>query len=231
MATVEKSIEVQVPLTNVYNQWTQFEEFPRFMEGVQEVRQIDNEHLFWVAEIGGQRKEWRARITRQIPDEVIAWESEGGAENNGIVTFHRVGDDRTEVMLQMDYDPEGAVEEVGDKLGFVSRRVEGDLKRFKEFIEERGRATGGWRGEIAGGRTTGDSGDTTERGGTGGTTGTNERRGNFGQTGPGEAPGRTPEGRTERAQGYGETRGDPGRGTGGTNYGGTEGAGPPTRPQ
>jgi uncharacterized membrane protein len=183
MATVEKSIEVEVPLTHVYNQWTQFEEFPRFMEGVQEVRQLDNEHLYWVAEIGGRRKEWRARITRQVPDEVIAWESEGGTENNGIVTFNRVDDGRTEVMLQMDYDPEAFIEDVGDKLGFVSRRVEGDLKRFKEFIEERGQETGGWRGEIEGGRTT-SGGDT-------GRTGMERQgyRGDIGQTGPGGSTG------------------------------------------
>jgi hypothetical protein len=232
MATVEKSIEVHVPLTTAYNQWTQFEEFPRFMEGVQEVRQLDDEHLYWVAEVGGQRKEWRARITRQVPDEVIAWESEGGTENNGIVTFHRVGDDRTEVMLQMDYDPESAVENVGDKLGFVSRRVEGDLKRFKEFIEERGRETGGWRGEIAGGQT-----QTPPHGGTAGMTGgTGSERerygqGHVGQTGPGytggQAPGMSPEGRTERAEDVREG----GTRQGGTNYGGSQpGRGEPGTP-
>jgi hypothetical protein len=148
VAKIEKSIEVEVPLQTAYNQWTQFEEFPRFMEGVQEVRQMDDERLAWVAEVGGERKEWLARITRQIPDQVVAWESEGGTPNAGIVTFHRLGGSRTEISVEMEYEPEDFKEEVGDKLGFATRRVEGDLKRFKEFIEERGVETGAWRGEI-----------------------------------------------------------------------------------
>ncbi|HXH21709.1 MAG TPA: SRPBCC family protein [Dehalococcoidia bacterium] len=148
MAKIEKSIEVEVPLETAYNQWTQFEEFPRFMEGVREVRQLDDERLAWVAEVGGERKEWLARITRQVPDQVVAWESEGGVPNAGVVTFHRLGGSRTEVSVQMDYEPEDLKEEVGDKLGFAARRVEGDLKRFKEFIEERGVETGAWRGRI-----------------------------------------------------------------------------------
>jgi hypothetical protein len=148
MAKIEKKIEVEVPLQTAYNQWTQFEEFPRFMEGVQEVRQMDDERLAWVAEVSGERKEWLARITRQVPDQVVAWESEGGTPNAGIVTFHRLGGSRTEVSLEMEYEPEDFKEVVGDKLGFVSRRVEGDLKRFKEFIEERGVETGAWRGQV-----------------------------------------------------------------------------------
>jgi uncharacterized membrane protein len=148
MATIEKSIEVNAPLSTVYNQWTQFEDFPRFMEGVDEVTRRDDKRLHWVATIGGQRKEWDARITEQQPDERIAWTSEGGAFTAGVVTFHRLSDEATRVMLQMEYDPEGIVEEVGDKLGFVSRRVEGDLDRFKEFIESRGVETGAWRGNV-----------------------------------------------------------------------------------
>lgn len=152
MATIEKSIEVSAPLRVVYNQWTQFEDFPRFMEGVEEVRQLDDKRLHWRAKIGGKLKEWNAEITEQRPDERVAWTSRGGAWNAGVVTFHRIDDNRTRVMLQLDYDPEGVVENVGDALGVVSTRIEGDLKRFKEFIEQRGRETGGWRGEIHHGR-------------------------------------------------------------------------------
>ena len=148
MASIEKDIEVEAPLTAVYNQWTQFEEFPSFMDGVKAVSQMGDDRLHWVAEIAGKQKEWDARIIEQTPDQRIAWRSEDGADNSGIVTFQHVSDDVTKVTLQIEYDPEGAVESTGDALGFVGRRVDGDLKRFKEFIEERGRATGGWRGTI-----------------------------------------------------------------------------------
>ena len=148
MATIEKSIEVEVPVTTAYNQWTQFEEFPEFMEGVEEVRQLDDTRLHWVAEIAGKREEWEAEITEQKPDERVAWTSRSGTKNAGVVTFHRLTDDKTRVMLQMEYAPEGAVEKTGDMLGFTTRRIEGDLKRFKEFIEGRGTETGGWRGTV-----------------------------------------------------------------------------------
>jgi len=148
MATVEKSVDVQVPVRTAYNQWTQFEEFPRFMEGVKEVRQLDDTRLHWVAEVAGKTQEWEARITEQSPDQRVAWTAESGTMNAGVVTFHKLDPDTTRVMLQIEYDPAGVVETVGDKLGFVSRRVEGDLGRFKNFIEERGRETGGWRGEV-----------------------------------------------------------------------------------
>jgi len=149
MATIEKSIEVDVPLRTAYNQWTQFEEFPRFMEGVDEVTQLNDTRLRWIANAGGQQREWYARITEQVPDDRIAWVSEGGTFTSGVVTFHRLSEDMCRVMVQMEYDPDGIVEEVGDKLGFVTRRVEGDLERFKKFIEERGQETGAWRGEVA----------------------------------------------------------------------------------
>jgi len=151
MATIERSIEVEVPVRAAYNQWTQFEEFPRFMEGVAEVKQLDDTHLYWRASIGGKDKEWRARITEQKPDERIAWRSEGGADNAGVVTFHRISDTKTRIMLQLDYDPEGVVESVGDAVGVVSGRVKGDLERFKEFIEARGHESGGWRGTVPAG--------------------------------------------------------------------------------
>jgi uncharacterized membrane protein len=148
MARVDKTIEVEAPLSTVYNQWTQFEEFPRFMEGVEQVEQMEPERLHWVADVGGERKEWYARITRQVPDEVLAWESEGGTINSGTVIFKPMDDGKTQIELHMDYQPEDFKEQVGDFLGVVSRRVEGDLKRFKEFIENRGQETGAWRGEI-----------------------------------------------------------------------------------
>jgi uncharacterized membrane protein len=148
MANVEKSIDVNAPLRAVYNQWTQFEEFPRFMEGVKEVRQLSDTKLHWVAEIAGKTEEWDAEITEQTPDQRIAWTNTTGARNAGVVTFHRISDDVTRVMLQLDYEPQGLIENVGTALGFVTRRVEGDLERFRDFIEERGRETGGWRGEV-----------------------------------------------------------------------------------
>jgi uncharacterized membrane protein len=148
MSNIEKSIEVEVPVRTAYNQWTQFEEFPRFMEGIQQVTQLDDKRLRWRANVGGQEKEWEAEITEQRPDERIAWRSRDGAPNAGVVTFHRIADARTRVMLQLEYEPEGVVENVGDAIGVVSRRVAGDLERFKEFVEGRGGETGAWRGEI-----------------------------------------------------------------------------------
>jgi uncharacterized membrane protein len=137
MSTIEKSIEVNVPVRTAYNQWTQFEEFPRFMEGVKEVNQLDDTHLHWKAAIAGQEKEWDAEITEQTPDQRIAWTSRGGAINGGVVTFHRLSDARSKVMLQLEYAPQGVAENVGDALGVVSSRVQGDLERFKELVEKR----------------------------------------------------------------------------------------------
>ncbi|MBI1890382.1 MAG: SRPBCC family protein [Burkholderiales bacterium] len=148
MATVEKSIDVNVPVSTAYNQWTQFEDFPKFMEGIKEVRQLDETHLRWVAEIAGKTKEWDAEITEQVPDMRIAWRSIAGAPNGGVVTFHRISDDTTRIMLQIEYDPEGIAENVGDAVGVVSRRIQADLERFKEFIETRGQETGAWRGAV-----------------------------------------------------------------------------------
>ncbi len=148
MATVEKSIEVNVPVRTAYNQWTQFEEFPQFMEGVERVQQLDDKRLHWKAEIAGKTEEWDAAITEQVPDQRIAWTNTTGAKNAGVVTFHYIDPNTTRVMLQLDYEPEGVVENLGSLLGVVDRRVEGDLKRFKEFIESRGGETGAWRGEI-----------------------------------------------------------------------------------
>jgi uncharacterized membrane protein len=148
MSTIEQSIDVNVPVRTAYNQWTQFEEFPRFMEGVEAVRQLDQQRLHWRANIGGRVEEWEALITEQHPDERIAWKNTTGATNAGVVTFHRLSDTKTRVMLQMEYDPQGVVENLGDMLGVVSRRVANDLERFKEFIEARGQETGAWRGEV-----------------------------------------------------------------------------------
>ena len=151
MASVVESIDVEVPVGTAYNQWTQFEEFPRFMEGVESVSQTDDTHLHWIAEIAGKRKEWDAEITEQHPDERIAWNATSGAENAGVVTFHRLDDRTTRVTLQMDVEPDDAIESVGTALGFLQRRVKGDLERFKEFIESRGVESGAWRGEVEAG--------------------------------------------------------------------------------
>jgi uncharacterized membrane protein len=151
MSTIEESIDIEVPVRTAYDQWTQFEEFPRFMEGVESVRQIDDTNLHWVAEIAGQTREWDARITEQHPDERVAWESTSGQQHAGVVTFHRLAEDRTRIMLQLDHEPEGLVDRAGDALGFVTRRAKGDLERFKEMIEEQGRASGGWRGDVPAG--------------------------------------------------------------------------------
>jgi uncharacterized membrane protein len=149
MGGVTKSVDVAVPVRIAYNQWTQFEEFPRFMEGVQEIRQLDDRTTHWKTEIAGVKREFDAEITEQLPDERVAWHSTGGEKQAGVVTFHRLDDTHTRVTVQMDFDPQGFVEHAGDKLGVVDRRVKGDLKRFKEFIENRGGAeTGAWRGDI-----------------------------------------------------------------------------------
>jgi uncharacterized membrane protein len=153
MSKIQDAIEVNVPLRTAYDQWTQFEEFPRFMEGVESVTQLDDTHLQWTAEIGGQRRTWRAEITRQEPDRGVAWQSTEGAKNAGAVTFEPVDDDTTRVNLELEVEPEGPVETAGDMLGVVDRRVKGDLERFKEFIESRRVPTGAWRGRVEQGST------------------------------------------------------------------------------
>jgi len=148
MSTIEQSIELDVPVQTAYNQWTQFEEFPKFMEGVEEIRQLDDRRLHWVAEFGGTRHEWDAEITEQRPDERVAWRNTDGKDNAGVVTFHKLDDGHSKVMVQMDFVPEGIKEKLGDAIGAPDRRVKGDLKRFKELIESRGGETGAWRGEV-----------------------------------------------------------------------------------
>jgi uncharacterized membrane protein len=148
MASVTESVDVGVPVSTAYNQWTQFEEFPRFMDGVEQVEQLDAMRLHWVAEVGGKRAEWYARITEQHPDERIAWTAEGGKGLSGVVTFHHLSDDRSRVTVQMEWQPEGVVETVGAALGYDSRQVKEDLERFRDMIEARGVETGAWRGEV-----------------------------------------------------------------------------------
>ena len=149
MSTVTEFVDVNVPVRTAYNQWTQFEEFPQFMEGVSEIRQLDDTHTHWKTEIAGVKREFDAEITEQLPDERVAWHATGGEKQAGVVTFHRIDDAHTRVTVQMDFEPQGLVENAGDKLGIVDRRVKGDLKRFKEFIEQRGGVeTGAWRGEV-----------------------------------------------------------------------------------
>jgi uncharacterized membrane protein len=148
MAQITESVDVAVPVRTAYDQWTQFEEFPRFMDGVEKVTQTDDTHLHWVAEFGGKREEWDAEITEQAPDQRVAWAATSGKGNAGVVTFHRLNDDETRVTVQMDWQPEGALENIGTALGFDDRQVSKDLGRFKEMIETRGHETGAWRGEV-----------------------------------------------------------------------------------
>lgn len=148
MASTTKSVDVNVPVRVAYDQWTQMETFPQFMEGVKEVRQLDDTHMHWVAEVGGKRQEWDAVITEQIPDQRIAWTATGGDYNAGVVTFHYLDPDTTRVTLQLDYDPQGMLENAGSALGFMGRRIQADLDHFKTFIESRQQATGAWRGEV-----------------------------------------------------------------------------------
>ena len=148
MSTIEQSVDVNVPVRTAYNQWTQFEEFPKFMEGVEKIDQLDDKRLHWGVEIGGQRREFDATISEQIPDQKIAWHAEGESKQAGVVTFHRLGENQTRIMLQMEFEPTDFKEKAGDILGIVERRIKGDLGRFKELIENRGQETGAWRGEI-----------------------------------------------------------------------------------
>jgi uncharacterized membrane protein len=142
MSTIEKSIEVNVPEYTAYAQWTRFEEFPQFMEGVKEVKRLDAKRFHWKAEIAGQEKEWDTETTEQMADQRLAWASRGGVIKGWIVTFHRLSDARSKVILQLEYDPQGFAEHGGDALGVVSSSVQGDLERFKEFIEKRWRPPG-----------------------------------------------------------------------------------------
>jgi uncharacterized membrane protein len=150
MSTVRKTIHVEAPLRAVYNQWTQFETFPLFMDGVERVVQVDDRTLDWTASIAGQSRSWRARITEQLPDRVIAWESIDGARNAGSVHFQPVSADVTLVDLELEIEPQGPIEAAGDVLGLVRGQVESDLERFKTFIEARGQETGAWRGAVGG---------------------------------------------------------------------------------
>ncbi len=160
MERIEKTFEVDCPVGTVYNQWTQFEQFPRFMEGVEEVRQLDDTHLHWRAKIAGKQKEWDAEIVEQVPDQRIAWRSTSGAANAGTVRFEPLNKERTRVKLTMEYEPQGFVEKTGDMVGVVSHKVENAVEKFKKLIEARRSETGGWRGEVHGGRKTGPGGET-----------------------------------------------------------------------
>jgi uncharacterized membrane protein len=155
--TITEEIEVEAPLSAVYNQWTQFEDFPQFMDGVESVEQLDDTRLRWVAKVAGKRAEWEAKILFQEPDRRIAWQSTDGKQTTGTVTFNAVGGDSTRIRLVMSYTPEGPLERAGSAAGLDNRRVRGDLGRFKELIERRGAESGGWRGQIQGGQKTASS--------------------------------------------------------------------------
>jgi uncharacterized membrane protein len=155
MATIERSIDVDVAVGKAYSQWTRFQQFPSFMEGVKRVVVLDDGTLEWTAEIAGQERTWTAEIYEQEPDHVIAWRSTSGADNSGRVTFQELDLAKTRITLAMQWSPEGAVETAGDALGFDDRQVQRDLERFKEYIEAGGVETGIFRGEVAGGVTRG----------------------------------------------------------------------------
>ena len=148
MASVQESVDVDVPIRVAYDQWTQFESFPQFMGGVERITQLDDKHTHWVTNIDGVKREFDAEITEQHPDERVAWTTTNGTHQSGVVTFHRISDDTTRVTLQLDHDPKGVVEVVGDALGIVQRRVKGDLAKFKSYIEARGHEDGAWRGDV-----------------------------------------------------------------------------------
>ncbi|GAA5028800.1 SRPBCC family protein [Streptomyces siamensis] len=149
MSTVKEAVDVEVPVHTAYNQWTQFEEFPHFMEGVEEVRQLDDRHNHWITRIGGVRREFDTEIVDQLPDDRITWRTvDDGTQQRGSVRFQRLDDTHTRVELTMDVEPSGLAEKGVDALGFIDRRVKGDLHRFKDYIEHRGGETGAWRGRI-----------------------------------------------------------------------------------
>jgi uncharacterized membrane protein len=149
--TIRESIEVEVPVQTAYNQWTQFEEFPKFMDGVESVKQLDDAHLHWVAEVGGKKREWDAEIVDQLPDEKVAWRAVDGNGPNGVVEFEPLGESKTMITVEMAYEPEGVTEQLGSTVGIDSRQVKGDLERFKQLIEARGVESGAWRGEVRAG--------------------------------------------------------------------------------
>ncbi|MFF8841531.1 SRPBCC family protein [Streptomyces sp. NPDC015127] len=149
MSTVKETVEVEVPVSTAYNQWTMFEEFPNFMEGVEAVTQVDDRHNHWTTKIGGVRREFDTEIVDQLPDERITWRTiSGDTKQKGMVSFRRVDDTHTRVELVMDVEPSGAAEKTADMTGMIDRRVKGDMRRFKEYIEHQGGESGGWRGRI-----------------------------------------------------------------------------------
>ena len=180
---VEDSIEVEVPVSTAYNQWTQFEDFPHFMQDVLEVRQVDDTHLHWRARIAGKEEEWDAEITNQIPDRRIAWKSTSGPPNSGAVSFEPISDSRTRVTLRMSYQPRNALEKVGDALGAVKLETSTNLHRFREFLQSRGRETGAWRGTVTGGSATSNGSGGTSGGGMSGGMGGSGLPGGGGRSG------------------------------------------------
>src|SRR3954451_12441166 len=189
MAKIEQSIDVNVPVRVAYDQWTQFESFPQFMEGVESVQQVDDTHMHWVATIAAKRQEWDAEISEQRPDNRVAWHATSGDQNAGAVDFHRLSDDKTRITLTMEVQPSGALEKVGTALGITGANVKGDLERFKKFIEERRSPTGAWRGEVNRGEVKGEGSSTGA--GSYGTTSDREMAGagSLGMTGTGSSLG------------------------------------------
>ena len=164
MSRITEEIDIDVPVRVAYDQWTQFESFPRFMEGIDRVVQLDDTTLEWTATIAGAQKRWRAEILEQRPDQLVAWRSIDGARNNGSVRFEAVSPRRTRIALTLDIEPEGPIETAGDALGIVERRIKGDLERFRDFIESNGQPTGGWRGVVHAGSTVSSPSDRSRTG-------------------------------------------------------------------
>ncbi|MGY5075625.1 SRPBCC family protein [Streptomyces nigrescens] len=149
MSTVKETVDVEVPVHTAYNQWTQFEEFPKFMEGVERITQLDDRHNRWTTKIGGVRREFDTEIIDQLPDDRIAWRTTtGDTRQKGLVSFRRLDETHTRVELVMDVEPSGVAEKAADMSGTIERRVKGDMRRFKGYIERRGAESGAWRGRI-----------------------------------------------------------------------------------
>jgi len=144
----DESIDVQVPISTAYNQWTQFETFPEFMGGVEQITQLDGRNLQWKVSVGAQRRQFDAVIAEQHPEERVAWKSTDGKTHAGVVTFHKLAPEETRVTVQLDWEPEGVAEKAGALVGVDDREVSSDLHRFKSFIEGRTQASGSTRGEV-----------------------------------------------------------------------------------
>ncbi len=149
MTQIIETIDVDVPVTTAYNQWTQFEEFPRFLKHIESITQKNDTMLHWKVNVGGQVREFDAEIAEQHPDERVAWNSTGGeVDHAGVVTFHKLDDSKSRVTVQIDWEPESLLEKIGAAAGAGNRAVKNALEDFKKYIESQGSADGAWRGDV-----------------------------------------------------------------------------------